>query len=109
MFTSIVTIDIASTTAQLELEPGHKNTLFNLWTRTKLPPGSLLAQALTLFSVGILLSGAASGAVAGSGMLRTLVRSRAVPIRMSNPRGTDYTSIFIIHGSASARGRNRQA
>ena len=99
-FTSVVTYDIASTTALLELEPGHKSTLFNLWTRSKLLPGSMAAQALTLFSVGILLSGAASGAVAGSGMLRTLVRSRALPAVMSNPRGTDYRSIFIIHGSA---------
>ena len=63
-------------------------------------PGSLVSQALTLFSVGILLSGAASGAVAGSGMLRTLVKSRAMPASFSNPKGTDYRSIFIIHGSA---------
>ena len=100
VFTSIVTYDIASTTKLLELEPSHKNTLFNLWTRSKLLPGSGIATALTLFSVGILLSGAASGAVAGSGMLRTLVRSRALPTALSNPHGTDYRSIFIIHGSA---------
>ncbi len=102
VFTSIVTYDIATTTRLLELEPGHKNTLFNLWTRAKLVEGSVIAQALTLFSVGILLSGAASGAVAGSGMLRTLVRSKALPRALSNPRGTDYRSIFIIHGSAIA-------
>ncbi len=99
-FTCVVTYDIASTTALLELEPSHKNTLFNLWTRSKLLPGSMAAQALILFSVGILLSGAACGAVAGSGMLRTLVRSRALPAAMSKSRGTDYRSIFIIHGSA---------
>lgn len=102
VFTSIVTYDIARTTQLLELEPSHKNTLFNLWTRSKLLPGSGIATALTLFSVGILLSGAASGAVAGSGMLRTLVRSRALPTSLSNPHGTDYRSIFIIHGSAIA-------
>lgn len=100
LFTSIVTYDIATTTRILELEPSHKNTLFNLWTRSKLIQGSFTAQALTLFSIGILLSGAASGAVAGSGMLRTLVRSKALPPSLSNPRGTDYRSIFIIHASA---------
>ncbi len=100
IFTSIVTFDIANTTRILELEPSHKNTLFNLWTRSKLLPGSFAGQALTLFSVGILLSGAASGAVAGSGMLRTLVRSKALPSFLSNPNGTDYRSIFIVHGSA---------
>ena len=100
IFTAFVTYDIANTTRILELEPSHKNTLFNLWTRSKLLPGSLVSQALTLFSVGILLSGAASGAVAGSGMLRTLVKSRAMPASFSNPKGTDYRSIFIIHGSA---------
>ena len=99
-FTSCVTYDIASTTKILELEPSHKNTLFNLWTRSKLLPGSLGANLLTLFSVGILLSGAASGAVAGSGMLRTLVRSRALPQCLSNPEGHDYRSIFVVHGSA---------
>jgi hypothetical protein len=99
-FTSFVTYDIANTTRILELEPSHKNTLFNLWTRSKLLPGSVSAQALTLFSVGILLSGAASGAVAGSGMLRTLVRSKALPPELSNPTGTDYRSIFVVHGLA---------
>jgi hypothetical protein len=99
-FTSVVTYDIANTTRILELEPSHKNTLFNLWTRSKLLPGSLGGQALTLFSVGILLSGAASGAVAGSGMLRTLVRSKALPSSLSNPNGTDYRSIFVVHGLA---------
>jgi len=100
VFTSIVTYDIAATTKTLELEPSHKNTLFNLWTRSKLLPGSVIEQLLTLFSIGILLSGAASGAVAGSGMLRTLVRSRALPPILSNPHGTDYRSIFVVHGSA---------
>lgn len=100
LFTSFVTYDIAHTTRVLELEPSHKNTLFNLWTRSKLLPGSFGEQALTLFSIGILLSGAASGAVAGSGMLRTLVRSRALPAVLSNPSGTDYRSIFVVHGSA---------
>ncbi len=99
-FTSIVTYDIANTTRILELEPSHKNTLFNLWTRSKLLPGTVTGQALTLFSIGILLSGAASGAVAGSGMLRTLVRSKALPSCLSNPSGTDYRSIFVVHGSA---------
>jgi len=100
VFTSFVTYDIANTTRILELEPSHKNTLFNLWTRSKLLPGSFFEQALTLFSVGILLSGAASGAVAGSGMLRTLVRSKALPPSLSNPNGTDYRSIFVVHGLA---------
>ncbi len=100
LFTSFVTYDIANTTRILELEPSHKNTLFNLWTRSKLLPGSFGAQALTLFSVGILLSGAASGAVAGSGMLRTLVRSKALPPYLSNPNGIDYRSIFVVHGLA---------
>ncbi len=100
VFTSFVTYDIANTTRILELEPSHKNTLFNLWTRSKLLPGSTLAQGLTIFSVGILLSGAASGAVAGSGMLRTLVRSKALPPFLSNPHGTDYRSIFVVHGCA---------
>ena len=99
-FTSFVTYDIAATTRLLELEPSHKNTLFNLWTRSKLLHGSLSEKLLTLFSIGILLSGAASGAVAGSGMLRTLVRSKALPRILSNPHGTDYRSIFVIHGSA---------
>jgi hypothetical protein len=99
-FTSFVTYDIAATTKLLELEPSHKNTLFNLWTRSKLLPGSLSEKMLALFSVGILLSGAASGAVAGSGMLRTLVRSKALPPILSNPHGTDYRSIFVVHGSA---------
>ena len=101
-FTSIVTYDIANVTRILELEPSHKNTLFNLWTRSKLVEGSFVAQALTFFSVGILLSGAASGAVAGSGMLRTLVRSKALPGVFSSAKGTDYRSIFIVHGSATA-------
>ena len=100
VFTSFVTYDIANTTRILELEPSHKNTLFNLWTRSKLLPGSFSEQALTLFSVGILLSGAASGAVAGSGMLRTLVRSKALPPVLSNSNGADYRSIFVVHGSA---------
>jgi hypothetical protein len=100
IFTSIVTYDIASTTELLELEPSHKYTLFNLWTRSKLLPGGLASEALTIFSIGILLSGAASGAVAGSGMLRTLVKSKALPTVLSNPKGTDYRSIFIVHGSA---------
>ena len=100
VFTSIVTYDIASTTKLLELEPSHKNTLFNLWTRSKLVHGSIASQLLTVFSIGVLLSGAASGAVAGSGMLRTLVRSKALPPFLSNQIGTDYRSIFIIHGSA---------
>ena len=100
VFTSFVTYDIANTTRILELEPSHKNTLFNLWTRSKLLPGSFATQALTLFSIGILLSGAASGAVAGSGMLRTLVRSKALPSILSNPNGVDYRSIFVVHGSA---------
>jgi len=100
VFTSFVTYDIANTTRILELEPSHKNTLFNLWTRSKLLPGSFATQALTLFSIGILLSGAASGAVAGSGMLRTLVRSKALPPILSNPKGADYRSIFVVHGLA---------
>ena len=100
VFTSFVTYDIANTTRILELEPSHKNTLFNLWTRSKLLPGSFTEQALTLFSIGILLSGAASGAVAGSGMLRTLVRAKALPSLLSNPHGIDYRSIFVVHGSA---------
>jgi len=100
IFTSLVTYDIATTTKLLELEPSHKNTLFDLWTRSKLMPGSQAFQALTIFSVGILLSGAASGAVAGSGMLRTLVWSRALPAYFSNPKGKDYRSIFIVHGAA---------
>ncbi len=100
VFTSIVTYDIASTTKVLELEPSHKNTLFNLWTRSKLAPGSFASQALALFSIGILLSGAASGAVAGSGMLRTLVKSKALPPYLSKSKGTDYRSIFIVHGTA---------
>ncbi len=100
VFTSFVTYDIAATTKLLELEPSHKNTLFDLWTRSKLLPGSWAAHALSLFSVGILLSGAASGAVAGSGMLRTLVKAKALPSGLSNPRGTDYRSIFFVHGTA---------
>lgn len=40
------------------------------------------------------------GAVAGSGMLRTLVRSKALPAYLSNPHGTDYRSIFVVHGTA---------
>lgn len=57
-------------------------------------------QLLALFSVGILLSGAASGAVAGSGMLRTLVKSRALPQILINLVGVDYRSIFVVHGLA---------
>ncbi|MEE8400212.1 MAG: amino acid permease [Desulfobacterales bacterium] len=100
VFTSFVTYDIADTTRLLELEPGHKNTLFNLWTRSKLPQGGVASLLLTFFSIGILLSGAASGAVAGSGMLRTLVRSRALPSYLCSQKATDYRSIFIVHGSA---------
>jgi hypothetical protein len=99
-FTSIVTFDIANTTRILELEPTHKNTLFNLWTRSKIVEGSVTAQLLTFFSLGILLSGAASGAVAGSGMVRTLVRSKGLPPLLSNLVGRDYRSMFIVHGSA---------
>jgi len=101
VFTSIVTYDIANTTRILQLEPSHKYTLFNLWTRSKLLQDSFASQALTFFSIGILLSGAASGAVAGSGMLRTLVRSKALSPLFSNNIGTDYRSIFIVHGSAT--------
>jgi hypothetical protein len=99
-FTSIVTFDIANTTRILELEPTHKNTLFNLWTRSKIMESSIAAQLLTFFSLGILLSGAASGAVAGSGMVRTLVRSKGLPGFLSNLIGRDYRSMFIVHGSA---------
>lgn len=99
-FTSIVTYDIANTTRILELEPSHKHTLFNLWTRSKIVEGSFTWQLLTFFSLGILLSGAASGAVAGSGMLRTLVRSKGLPAFLSNLTGRDYRSMFIVHGSA---------
>ena len=101
VFTSVVTYDIANITRLLELEPSHKNTLFSLWTRSKLVEGSISSQLLTFFSIGILLSGSASGAVAGSGMLRTLVRSKALPPFLSNQTGTDYRSIFIIHISAT--------
>lgn len=100
VFTSLVTYDIAYTTKLLELEPGHKNTLFNLWTRAKLHQGSVASLLLTFFSIGILLSGAASGAVAGSGMLRTLVKSKALPTYLCSHEATDYRSIFIVHGSA---------
>ncbi len=58
-FTSIVTCDIANTTRIIERKPSHKNTLFNLWTRSK-----------------------------------------ALPSVLSNPHGTDYRSIFVVHGSA---------
>lgn len=101
VFTSIVTYDIANTARLLELEPSHKNTLFNLWTRSKLQQGSVFSLLLTFFSVGVLLSGAASGAVAGSGMLRTLVRSKALPPFLCSQTGTDYRSIFIVHGLAT--------
>ncbi len=100
VFTSMVTYDIADTTRLLELEPSHKNTLFNLWTRSKLLQGSVASLLLTFFSIGILLSGAASGAVAGSGMLRTLVKSKALPPYLCSQNATDYRSIFIIHGLA---------
>jgi len=99
-FTSLVTLDIANTTRILELEPSHKNTLFNLWTRSKIVEGSVAAQLLTFFSLGVLLSGAASGAVAGSGMVRTLVRSKGLPPYLSNLVDRDYRSMFIVHGSA---------
>ena len=99
-FTSIVTFDIANTTKILELEPSHKNTLFNLWTRSKILEGSITEKLLTFFSLGILLSGAASGAVAGSGMVRTLVRSKALPTFLSNLKGKDYRSMFIVHALA---------
>ncbi len=33
-------------------------------------------------------------------MLRTLVRSKALPAYLSNPHGTDYRSIFVVHGTA---------
>ncbi len=55
---------------------------------------------LTFFSIGILLSGAASGAVAGSGMLRTLVKSKALPPFLCSQKATDFRSIFIVHCSA---------
>jgi len=100
VFTSIVTLDIAYTTKILELEPSHKSTLFNLWTRSKIVEGSIIEQLLTFFSLGILLSGAASGAVAGSGMVRTLVRSKGLPASLSNLTGRDYRSMFLVHGSA---------
>ncbi len=100
VFTSIVTYDIANTTRLLELEPSHKNTLFNLWTRSKLHQGGFASLLLTFFSIGILLSGAASGAVAGSGMLRTLVKSKALPPYLCSKEGNDYRSIFIVHASA---------
>jgi len=102
IFTSLVTYDIANTARLLELEPNHKNTLFNLWTRSKLAPSSFTSLLLTFFSIGILLSGAASGAVAGSGMLRTLVKSKALPPYLCNLKGRDYRSIFIVHGAAIA-------
>ena len=38
--------------------------------------------------------------VARSGMLRTLVRSKALPPTLSKPKGTVYRSLFIIHGTA---------
>ena len=100
VFTSFVTYDIANTTRIIELKPSHKNTLFHLWTRSKLLPDSAASQLLTFFSIDILLSGSASGAVAGSGMLRTLVRSKALPPFLSSLTGTDYRSIFIIHSTA---------
>ncbi len=33
-------------------------------------------------------------------MLRTLVRSKALPAYLSNPHETDYRSIFVVHGTA---------
>jgi len=99
-FTSIVTFDIANTTRILELAPTHNNTLFHLWTCSKIVEGSVTARLLTFFSLGVLLSGAASGAVAGSGMLRTLVRSKGLPTFLSNLTGRDYRSMFIVHGFA---------
>ena len=33
-------------------------------------------------------------------MLRTLVKSRALPAHLSSPNGTDYRSIFVVHGAA---------
>ena len=33
-------------------------------------------------------------------MLRTFVHSTALPSLLSNPHGTDYRSIFVVHGSA---------
>lgn len=98
LFTSFVTYDIASTAASLTMQPDHHHTLFSLWTRAKLGDGPLL-QLLSLSSISILLSGAASGATAGGGMVHVLVKSKILPkwfTHVDNEHN-DYKAMLVVH------------
>lgn len=98
LFTSFVTYDIASTAANLSMQPDHHHTLFSLWTSAKLGDG-LLMNMLSFASIGILLSGAASGATAGGGMIHVLVKSKILPKSFTHidEEHNDYKAILIVH------------
>lgn len=98
LFTSIVSLNIAQATTVFQLLPNHHNTLFSLWVQTKLDPG-LFTQLLSVFSVGILLAGSASGATAGGGLIHVLVKAKILPTTFTHidKQHNDYKAILIIH------------
>lgn len=101
LFTSIVTYNISGVTKALELEPSHSATLFYLWTRVKVA-SPILLTLLSLFSAGILLSGSASGATAGGGLIHVLVKARSLPKSFTHidNEHNDYKAMLIIHAIA---------
>lgn len=101
LFTGVVTLNISTVTQSLKLQPSHENTLFSLWTRSKLNPGTTLSM-LTLFSIGILLSGSASGATAGGGMVHVLVKANILPKSFTHidNEHNDYKGMLIVHALA---------
>lgn len=98
IFTSFVTYNIASITELLKLAPDHQNTLFSLWTRVKIS-SPIFLFLLGFFSTGILLSGAASGANAGGGLVHVLVKARILPKVFTHidNQHNDYKAMLIVH------------
>ncbi len=102
IFTSIVTFNIASVTQSMNLQPNHEHTLISLWTDIKLEKG-LIRDLLTLSGIGILLSGCASGATAGGGMLHVLIKSKILPKELTHVDNehNDFRAMMIIHAIAA--------
>jgi hypothetical protein len=98
IFTSIVTYNISVVTQQLNLKPNEDHTLISLWTDVKLQKG-IIRDLLTLSGIGILLSGAASGATAGGGLLHVLVKSGILPKKVTHidEEHNDFKAMMIIH------------
>jgi hypothetical protein len=103
IFTTIITINIAQIAQIFKLQPDHSNTLFAMWTALKTNNSFLLA-VLAFFSTGILLSGSASGATAGGGLVHVLVRTKILPKSFTHvdKEHNDYKAMLIVHSIAFA-------